>query len=79
MFSNILLAVDGSDLSLRAARQGISLANSLKARVVVLTVTIPSSTDFARELAVVVPEVVVPTASTTLNAKRPPPASCTRW
>jgi nucleotide-binding universal stress UspA family protein len=60
MFSNILLAVDGSDLSLRAARQGISLANSLKARVVVLTVTIPSSTDFARELAVVVPEVVVP-------------------
>jgi nucleotide-binding universal stress UspA family protein len=60
MFSNFLLAVDGSDISLRAARHGIALANSLGARVVILTVTIPWSTDFARELAVVVPEVVVP-------------------
>jgi nucleotide-binding universal stress UspA family protein len=60
MFSNILLAVDGSDLSLRAARHGIGLAAALKARVTVVSVTIPWAAYFAREPAAVVPDAVVP-------------------
>jgi len=60
MFSNILLAVDGSETSLQAARQGIALASSLKAKVTVVAVTVPWAEYFARELAVVVPGVVVP-------------------
>ena len=60
MFTNVLLAVDGSEASLRAARRGIHLADTLEARVTVITVTIPWATHFSRELAVVVPDVVVP-------------------
>jgi nucleotide-binding universal stress UspA family protein len=60
MFTNILLAVDGSEASLHAARQGIALARSLKAKVTVVVVTVPWTTYFARELAVVVPEILVP-------------------
>ena len=60
MFTNILLAVDGSEVSFRAARYGIELASALKARVTLVTVTIPWTTHFSRELAVVVPDVVVP-------------------
>jgi nucleotide-binding universal stress UspA family protein len=60
MFTNILLAVDGSEVSLRAARHGIELAAALGARVTVVTITIPWTTHFSRELAVVVPDVVVP-------------------
>jgi len=62
MFTNILLAVDGSDISLRAARHGIELAKSLTAKVTITTVTLPWATYFARELAVVVPDIVVPQA-----------------
>jgi nucleotide-binding universal stress UspA family protein len=62
MFTNILLAVDGSEASLCAARHGIELAGALKARVTIVTVTIPWTTHFSRELAVVVPDVVVPKA-----------------
>jgi nucleotide-binding universal stress UspA family protein len=62
MFTNILLAVDGSAASLEAARQGIALAKVLKARVTVVVVTVPWATYFARELAVVVPDIVFPEA-----------------
>jgi nucleotide-binding universal stress UspA family protein len=60
MFSNILLPVDGSAASLRAARHGIELAQALSAKVTVLTVTTPWAAYFSRELAVVIPEVVIP-------------------
>jgi nucleotide-binding universal stress UspA family protein len=60
MFSNILLAVDGSAASRRAARHGIELAKALSAKVTVLTVTVPWETYFSREPAVVIPEVVIP-------------------
>jgi nucleotide-binding universal stress UspA family protein len=62
MFTNILLAVDGSEASLRAARQGIALATSLKASVTALVVTVPWATYFARELAVIVPDILIPEA-----------------
>jgi nucleotide-binding universal stress UspA family protein len=62
MFTNILLAVDGSEASLKAARQGIALARCLKAKVTVVVVTVPWATYFARELAVVVSDVVFPEA-----------------
>jgi nucleotide-binding universal stress UspA family protein len=60
MFSNILLAVDGSDLSLRAARHGIELAAAVNARVIVVSVTIPWAAYFSREPAAVVPDAIVP-------------------
>ena len=60
MFTNILLAVDGSEASLRAARHGIELAKALKAKVMVVTVTTPWDTYFSRELAVIIPDVVIP-------------------
>jgi nucleotide-binding universal stress UspA family protein len=62
MFKNILLAVDGSKASLEAAHRGIALARCLKASVTVVVVTIPWATYFARELAVVVPDIVFPEA-----------------
>jgi nucleotide-binding universal stress UspA family protein len=62
MFTNILLAVDGSDASLHAAREGIALARSLKAKVTVVVVTVPWASYFARELAVLVPDILVPEA-----------------
>jgi nucleotide-binding universal stress UspA family protein len=60
VFTHILLPVDGSAPSLRGARHGIELARALQARVTILTVTTPWATQFARELAVVVPDVIVP-------------------
>src|SRR5690242_7149713 len=60
MFKHILLTVDGSEVSLEAARKGIMLAKCLRAKVTVLVVTVPWSTYFARELAVIVPDVVFP-------------------
>ena len=60
MFTNILLPVDGSEASLRAAGHGIQLAATLSATVTVLTVTTPWAAYFSRELAVVIPEVVIP-------------------
>lgn len=44
MFKNILLPIDGSDLSLRAAALGIELARSCSARVRVLHVVAPFHT-----------------------------------
>jgi nucleotide-binding universal stress UspA family protein len=59
MYRHILLPVDGSEPSERAARCGIELARSLAARVTVVTVTTPWAARFAREPAVVVPDVIV--------------------
>ncbi len=74
MVTNILLAVDGSTASLQAAREGIALARALKARVTALVVTLPWATYFSRELAVVVPDVVVPQAE--YDRKRNASAAC---
>ena len=60
MFTNILLPVDGSAPSLRAARRGIQLAKTVSAKVTALTVTTPWAAYFSRELAVVIPDVVIP-------------------
>jgi nucleotide-binding universal stress UspA family protein len=60
MYGHILLPVDGTQSSERAARRGIELAWALKARVTVVTVTTPWATQFSRELAVLVPDVIVP-------------------
>src|SRR5262245_5957762 len=74
MFTNILLPVDGTVPALQAARHGIQLAQALSARVAVLTVTIPWAAYFARELAVVVPEVVIPKVE--YDYKRETTAAC---
>jgi nucleotide-binding universal stress UspA family protein len=60
MYKSILLPIDGSQLSLRAAQHGIALAKALNARVAAIMVTTPWAIQFAREPAVVVPGVVVP-------------------
>ena len=62
MITHILLAVDGSEASLQAARNGITLAKSLKARLTALVVTVPWATYFSRELAVIIPDALVPQA-----------------
>jgi nucleotide-binding universal stress UspA family protein len=59
-YRHILLPVDGTDTSERAARRGIELARGLGAKVTVVTVTTPWATQFSRELAAVVPDVIVP-------------------
>jgi nucleotide-binding universal stress UspA family protein len=60
MYAHILLPVDGTGPSERAARRGIELARTLKARVTAVTVTTPWAAQFSRELAAVVPDVIVP-------------------
>jgi nucleotide-binding universal stress UspA family protein len=60
MYRSIILPIDGSQLSLRAARHGVELAKALNAKVTAITVTTPWAIQFAREPAVVVPGVVVP-------------------
>jgi nucleotide-binding universal stress UspA family protein len=60
MFKNILLPIDGSRASMRSAHRGIELAKVLGARVTVLAVTTPWTVYFSRELAAVVPDVVIP-------------------
>ena len=62
MFRNILLAVDGSEASLEAAKQGVALAKVINAKITVVVVTVPWATYFARELVVVVPDIVFPEA-----------------
>jgi nucleotide-binding universal stress UspA family protein len=69
MFAHILLPVDGTPSSERAARRGIELAKALNARVTVVTVTTPWAAQFSRELAVLVPEVVVPESEYERKAK----------
>lgn len=60
MYRHILLPIDGSALSLHAARHGIGLAKALEARVTAIMVTTPWALHFAREMAVVVPGVIPP-------------------
>jgi nucleotide-binding universal stress UspA family protein len=60
MFKSILLPIDGSELSLAAARHGIELAMAIGASVTAIIVTTPWADQFAREPAVVVPGVLVP-------------------
>jgi nucleotide-binding universal stress UspA family protein len=60
MYKSILLPIDGCELSLSAARRGIALAKSLGATVAAVIVTTPWADQFAREVAVVVPGVLVP-------------------
>ena len=74
VFTNILLPVDGASTSLRAARHGIQLAQMLSAKVTVLTVTTPWAAYFARELAVVIPEVVI--RKSEYDYKRETTAAC---
>jgi nucleotide-binding universal stress UspA family protein len=74
MFTNILLPVDGSPPSLRAAYRGIELAKTLSARVTVLTVTAPWAAYFSRELAVVIPDVIIPQGE--YDYKRETAAAC---
>jgi nucleotide-binding universal stress UspA family protein len=68
MFRNILMAADGSEASIQAAREAIEIARAFNARVTVVTVTVPWVALFAREMAVVVPDVVVP--QTEYDARR---------
>jgi len=60
MFSNILVVVDGSKASSRAARHGLELARTLCAKVTVLSVTIASAAQCVHEFTSVIPEVVMP-------------------
>jgi len=60
MYRNILLPIDGSQLSLRAAQHGIELAKALNSGVTAIMVTTPWAIQFAREVAVVLPGVLVP-------------------
>jgi len=41
MYRNILIATDGSDRAAKAARHGVALAQSLNAKVTIVTVTQP--------------------------------------
>jgi nucleotide-binding universal stress UspA family protein len=74
MFTNILLAVDGSAQSVRAAGHGIELAKAVCARVTLLTVTTPWEAYFSREIAVLVPDAVVPRSE--YETKRETMAAC---
>jgi len=60
MFSNILVVVDGSKASSRAARHGLELATTLCAKVTVLAVTMPPAVQCVHEFAAVIAEVVMP-------------------
>src|SRR5262245_8808235 len=60
MFRNVLIVVDASKASSRAARHGLQLAKTLCAKITLLTVTIPSARQCMHEFASVIPEVVMP-------------------
>jgi nucleotide-binding universal stress UspA family protein len=50
MYKEILIAIDGSELANRALAHGLKLANEVKARVTIVTVTAPwSALDLAHE------------------------------
>ena len=52
MYKEILIATDGSELANRALAHGLKLANEVKARVTIVTVTAPwSALDLAHEAA----------------------------
>jgi nucleotide-binding universal stress UspA family protein len=53
MFKHLLIATDGSELSQKAVKQGLSLAKSLGAKVTAVTVTEPFAASVPVEVAVV--------------------------
>jgi nucleotide-binding universal stress UspA family protein len=55
MYKNLLIAVDGSDLSDKALAQGIELAKLLGARMTIIHVTAPWSSIAVGEIAVMFP------------------------
>jgi len=55
MFRHLLIAVDGSDLSDKALRQGVALAKALKARLSIIHVTPPWASIAVGEIAVMFP------------------------
>ena len=55
MYKHILVAIDGSELALHAAEDGLALAKALGAKVTAITVTIPWNTIIAGEVATAVP------------------------
>lgn len=55
MYRHILIATDGSDLSGRAVRQGLELAQALRAQATVVTVTEPWDAVVIGEAAIVFP------------------------
>ncbi|MFY0610384.1 MAG: universal stress protein [Hyphomicrobiaceae bacterium] len=52
MYKNILVATDGTDLSAKAVQHGITLAKTVGAKVVGVTVTIPFDAYMTSEVAV---------------------------
>ncbi len=46
MYSNILLSTDGSELSTKGVKEGLTLAKALNARATVITVTEPITIDY---------------------------------
>lgn len=56
MFKHLLIATDGSELSGRAVRQGLSLAKCLGAKVTAVTVTEPFAASIPIEVALVFSE-----------------------
>ena len=55
MYQQILIAVDGSDLSEKAMKQGLELAKAIQAKVTILHVTPPWSSVAVGEVAVMFP------------------------
>jgi nucleotide-binding universal stress UspA family protein len=55
MYKQVLIAVDGSDLSDKALKQGLELARAIGAKVTILNVTPPWSSVAVGEVAVMFP------------------------
>lgn len=55
MYKHLLIATDGSELSLKAAAQGIELAKSVGARLTAVAVTAPWRTIAVGEVAAAIP------------------------
>ena len=57
MYSNILIATDGSQLSRKAITHGITLAKALNARITVVTVSSPFYGDMMGQASLHLPEM----------------------
>jgi nucleotide-binding universal stress UspA family protein len=55
MYKHILIAVDGSDLSDKAVKQGVELAKAIQAKATIVHVTPPWSSVAVGEIAVMFP------------------------
>jgi nucleotide-binding universal stress UspA family protein len=55
MYENILIAVDGSDISVRAEEQGLAIAKALGSKVTLAHVTEPCQTAVSGEWALAMP------------------------